>query len=105
MLKKGDKVVVLMAVCMVILSVAALFLIKPRGNIVIIKKDNEIVFEGSLDHDKTVELKTNTVVIKDGSVFVESASCKNQICVNHKKIRKAGESIVCLPNRVTVEIK
>ena len=36
---------------------------------------------------------------------MESSTCKNQICVEHGKISLKGDSIVCLPNRVVVEIE
>lgn len=36
--------------------------------------------------------------------MVESA-CYNKICVNTGWIKQPGELIVCLPNRVTLEIK
>ena len=70
-----------------------------------IKKNNEILYELPLNKDKTVDLKGNILVIKDGKAFIESADCKNQICVNHKPISKTGETIVCLPHKVLVEIK
>ena len=47
----------------------------------------------------------NVVVIEDGTVKMESASCDNQICVKHKLISKDGESIICLPNKVVVEVR
>ena len=47
----------------------------------------------------------NEVVIKGGEVYVSEASCKNQICVKRGHISKAGESIVCLPNRLVVRIE
>lgn len=46
----------------------------------------------------------NVIVIKDGSVHMEYASCRNQVCVNEGSISTGGRSIVCLPNRVVVEI-
>lgn len=46
----------------------------------------------------------NVVVIKDGTVTVTEASCKNQVCVRHGAISRSGESIVCLPNRLVVRI-
>ena len=46
----------------------------------------------------------NVVEIRDGSVSVTEASCKNQVCVRHGAISKSGESIVCLPNWLVVRI-
>ena len=46
----------------------------------------------------------NVVEIKDGTVSVTEASCKNQVCVKHGAISRSGETIVCLPNRLVVRI-
>ncbi len=63
----------------------------------------------SLAEDKEVTVKkdghVNKVMIKGGKVWMESASCRNQICVHTGKISNAGQSIVCLPNRVSVTIE
>lgn len=75
------------------------------GRIVTVKQNNSVVYSGNLYEDNTVELGGNTLEIKNGKIKMVYASCKNQICVNHKEIHKKGESIVCLPNKVTVEIE
>ncbi|MCR5754593.1 MAG: NusG domain II-containing protein [Acetatifactor sp.] len=46
----------------------------------------------------------NLLQIRDGYVEVLEASCRDKICVNHKHIHYQGETIVCLPNKVVVEI-
>ena len=65
-----------------------------------------------LNKDQTVEITqeteagaiTNLLIIENGQCRMEQASCHNQICVNHSPIDSRGEVIVCLPNRVVVEI-
>ena len=44
------------------------------------------------------------LVIRDRQAYVESSSCPDKICVDHTVIKKTGESIVCLPNRVVITI-
>lgn len=44
------------------------------------------------------------LVIDDGAAYMESADCPNQICVHHNPVSHKGETIVCLPNRIIVEI-
>ena len=44
------------------------------------------------------------MVIENGEVYMESADCPNQICVHHSAISHNGETIVCLPNRVIIEV-
>ena len=55
--------------------------------------------------------KVNVIVIDESGVFMQSSTCKNQICVHHGVVdpHQAGELlldnwIVCLPNGVSVEI-
>ena len=46
----------------------------------------------------------NLISVTDGVVVVEAADCMDQICVRHKEISSTGESIICLPHRLVVEI-
>ena len=46
----------------------------------------------------------NLISVTDGMVVVEAADCKDQICVRHKPVSSRGESIICLPHRLVVEI-
>lgn len=59
-----------------------------------------------LDKDRLIEIKDYGMVsIKSKKVRVLSANCRDQICVHTKEISMEGESIICLPNRVIVEIR
>ena len=61
-----------------------------------------------LAQDRTIQVRqnghTNNIIIEDGHVSMASSDCANQVCVNTGAIYLAGDSIVCLPNRVMVEI-
>ena len=46
----------------------------------------------------------NTVTVKDGKIFVSAASCPDGICRDHRPISTTNESIICLPNRLTVYV-
>lgn len=85
------------------------FLWRDSGDTVRITLNGKEFGTYSLKADKEVVVdkggRTNKVVIKDGKVWMESASCKNQICVHTGKISRVGQSIVCLPNRVSVTIE
>lgn len=48
--------------------------------------------------------KTNVLVISDGKAWMRSADCPDQICVRQKAVSKKGETIICLPNKVVVEV-
>ena len=62
----------------------------------------------SLDKDQTITIGEddwqNVLVIKDGKANMTKADCPDKICVNHAAISKKGETIVCLPHKVVVEV-
>ena len=62
-----------------------------------LKEDGVYLLEGS-------HLGTNKLVIKDGEAYIEEASCPDKQCMKQGKISKAGEMLVCLPNRVVIKI-
>ena len=41
---------------------------------------------------------------KDNAVYMSDADCPDKLCVHTGTIHKTGETIVCLPHRVVVEI-
>ena len=108
-MKKADMVLVA-----VILGIAAISLfmgkaIKKDGNSVVVSLDGAKVAEYSLDEDATYEISGfdggyNTLVIKDGVAYLTEADCPDKLCVKQGKIKKAGETIVCLPHKVVIEV-
>ena len=68
--------------------------------------NNEYVLDLSKDSATVVstELGTNLVVVENGTVRVSEADCPNQDCVNQGAISKAGQQIVCLPHKLTIDI-
>lgn len=76
----------------------------------VIQIDGEKVHTMDLDKDAEYRAETadgnyNTVVVKDQSVRVEEADCKNQICVKTGAIHFAGEVIACMPHRMMIYIE
>lgn len=104
-LKKGDFLVIVTVAVAFVLSIALLFSFSKQGSRVVIKQNNKIVYNQSINKNNEFDTGTNVIVIKNGVVFIKNATCKNQICVKTGQISKKGESIVCLPNKVIVEIK
>ena len=60
------------------------------------------------NHTETIHLSDgsyNTFEVKDGYVSMTDASCPDQICVNHSRISKKNEKIVCLPDKVVITVE
>jgi len=51
------------------------------------------------------ETDYNLLCISGEGVWMEAADCRDQICVHHEPITGGGESIICLPHRLAVEIR
>ena len=47
---------------------------------------------------------TNTILVEPGRIRVDHADCPDQICVNQGFISDGTEPIVCLPNRLIIQI-
>lgn len=106
-LKKGD--LILIAVILSITGIAALLIMQQKkgDRVIITSGEKEEIY--SLNDSRTIRIPFesdgyNTVVIRNGMVWVEEADCKNQICVKHKPISKNHESIVCIPHKLFIDV-
>lgn len=48
---------------------------------------------------------TNILVIEDGKARVDEADCPDKLCVRQGEISRTGQTVTCLPNRLTVTIE
>jgi hypothetical protein len=75
---------------------------------VVVRVDGEIYGEYPLNSNKVIELSTergnNKIIINDSTVWMEDADCPDKVCVKTGKIKKPGQTIVCLPHRTVIEI-
>lgn len=111
-MKKKDILLII-----VFLSAAAImwiFVNRPHGDAgegeAVIYKNGEVFDTVSLSEEKTVVIEDgngnrNVIRIEGGQVKMIEASCPDQLCVNTRPAKRNGESIICLPNRVAVEIR
>lgn len=47
---------------------------------------------------------TNQLRIRGGKVEITQADCPDELCVKQAAIYRNGESIICLPHRVVVQV-
>lgn len=79
-----------------------------KGQIVCIYKDGELVRTidlSTLTEPCTVELGSNTLRADRDGICMVHADCPDGLCMKQGRVSGVGRSIVCLPNRVTAEIK
>ena len=62
-----------------------------------------------LNIDKSYEITSHghtlIVQINGGTLAVTDSDCADKLCVKAGKISRAGQTIICLPARVLIEIK
>ncbi|MCD8105206.1 MAG: NusG domain II-containing protein [Lachnospiraceae bacterium] len=76
-----------------------------EGASVVVEVDGEIYGTYSLNKNQTIMINdTNRLVIEDGEAYMAEASCPDGLCISQGHISASGTMIVCLPNRVVVQV-
>lgn len=57
-----------------------------------------------LEENRVVDLGVMKLFIEDGAVWVTDADCPDKVCEHSGRIRYEHQSIVCLPNKITITI-
>ena len=74
-----------------------------------IYQNQELKYEIKLDHEEVITLTTDdgmmVIVIDTDGVYVKESSCKDKICINQGKIKRGGEVITCLPDRIYIKLE
>ena len=112
-MNRNAKVILLLLV-LVGAACAAFVLLRPAGTGVVarITLDGELVEEidlSAVTEPYTFTLEgpggfTNTIEVEPGRIRVLEAGCPDQVCVNQGYISDGTVPIVCLPNRLVIEI-
>lgn len=101
---------VVIIVFVVVFSLAfSMSLFKNQGTVAIVSVNDKVKYELplSVNTHKTIttEHGYNKILVKNGKISVLSADCRDGICISRGEINKKGQSIVCLPHKMIIEIK
>jgi hypothetical protein len=101
-MKKIDFIFVGIVLFIAVLAFA--FIPKESANIAKITVDGKLYSTVSLDVETKIEINdTNVAVVKNGEIYMESATCPDKLCVHQGRISDSSKKIVCLPNKVIIE--
>ncbi|MBQ8768527.1 MAG: NusG domain II-containing protein [Oscillospiraceae bacterium] len=105
-MKKKDFILIGAIAAVIAIASLVLFLTKKDGDHVIVRVDGNEVAKYSLSQDGEYALNggTNILRIEGGKAYLVSADCPDHLCVKQGTISKSGETITCLPNRLTVTV-
>ena len=111
--KLTNKILIpILAFIILVLAALIFFGSKTKGEYsdskVYIKKANKVVEKVDIkalgEKEYKVDLDTNIICITKDGVYIKEANCTDKLCVHSGVINKPGQSIVCLPGKVMVEI-
>lgn len=106
-LKAGDWLTMLTGMILVVYLLTSLWG-GGKGTSLIIRSGGKIVAEADLARNHDFEIKgplgTTLITVENRRVRVASDPSPRQHCVKQGWLSRAGESALCLPNQVSVEL-
>ena len=107
-LKWGDFIII-GAVLVLAAAVAGVLALGASGDRLYAEvwQDNTLVERVELTDstDRTIDLGGHNVIVLSGRTSaMQSADCRDQVCVRTGTLTRAGQVAVCLPNRVVLRI-
>lgn len=104
--KTQDKKLILILL-LIAAALMALVYLRPKtaGSRVRVSVNNQVI--GVYDLQEPLFLDAgahNHFIIENGAVYMQHADCPDQLCVKQAPISREGETIVCLPNKVILEV-
>ena len=106
--KKNDIILVITLLAICSIAFLVMFLTRNEGSYAVVVINGQEAATYPLNEDITIKLSNgdgyNILTIADGYAQIKSASCPDKLCVKKHKVCYNGESLVCLPNKITVKI-
>ena len=109
--KPLDLVIIAIALISSVVAVLSQFNNTDSSLICVIRIQGEQVFSKSLSElDSSISYEVEgdiplTVRIEPDSVFVRASACPDKLCEHTGKISRNGQSIVCLPAKVSITLE
>ncbi len=109
-MKKNDIKLIISIIIIAMVFILGRYLLRQGGSYAVVYVDGKETARYSLSEDRTVTIDgydggTNTLVISDGKAYLSEADCPDKLCVGMGAIQYDGETIVCLPHKVVIEIE
>ena len=103
-----------MTICILVLLLAGLLIMMQKAFSaekavqVVVTVDGKNYGTYSLKQEQVIRIETdygyNELTIKDGQASVTASDCRNQVCVHSMAISQNGQSIICLPHKLIIQI-
>lgn len=108
-IRKADIALIIVLTAMAIVGMAVVLMQRVSGGFVEIVQHGQVVTTLELGTDTIHTVETgklfNVVQIAHGSVKMLDANCPDKHCLHHAPIMFSGQTIVCLPNRLIIQVR
>lgn len=106
-IKKKDWILIILIVVIAAFTCLLHFTLQDTGTEqVVVKINGAITATYDLNDDQEISLNngSNILIINNGKADMIEADCPDKLCVEQRAISKNHESIICLPNKIIVEV-
>ena len=102
-----DIIVILSLVAISLAALLAVTMFREEGYVAIVEIDGVKIGEYSLliNGEFSLNNGTNVLVVENGVAYLNYSNCPDHTCEKTGKIRFVGQTIVCLPNKLSVTIR
>ena len=110
-MKRGDVVILILAL---LLCAAPLLMLLPAPSVptrAVVRQIGAVLCTLPLETDAEKEFLSpdgsgfNLVRVQSGTVCIADADCPDRTCMRMGAISRAGETLVCLPHRLTITLE
>ena len=105
--KFGDWFIIFLFCALIVISTKLLWSL-PQGEYLEIYENNKILATYSLNQEITKEINgakgKTKIIINNGKVRFSSSPCPKKYCIHQGWINKANQTIVCIPNKISISI-
>ena len=110
-MKRGDIVILIFAL---LLCAAPLLMLLPAPSApvrAVVRQNGAVLCTLPLETDAEKEILSpdgsgfNLIRVQGGAVYMADADCPDRTCVRMGAISRAGETLVCLPHRLTITLE
>ncbi len=106
-LKNKTWIIIFASVVLLCTVIIVFFGFLSGEKIAVISKNGETLYHidlSAVTESYTIDLGGNIILVENGRICMKSADCPDKLCVKQGTISSIG-SIVCLPNKVIIEIE
>lgn len=104
-MKKNDFLFLFFALALAATSFFVIKSVPKDADTVRITVDGQLFCEKSLYENCEINIcEKNIAVIENGYVYMKSADCPDKLCIRRGKVCDSSKKIICLPNKVVIEV-